>query len=110
MKPKNRKTSQIWLFLFGKPAWEIDLEGQEVDDVMLEALEKLGDELKERLLQITRVTRILLQDGWSASGGLYDIWFFKDVDPERARKELLALGLGPDDVQVEEEERDEDEE
>lgn len=102
------KTSRIFLFLFGKPAWEMELEGADIDENMAKALEQLGDDLKERLHYLSRITRLLLQNGWSASGGLYDISFYKDAAPEVARKELAALGLSPDEIQVEEEEWDED--
>jgi len=75
---ETEKTSRISLFIFGKPAWEMDLEGMEVDEKTVKMLLELGDELKERLHHLSRLTRLLLDNGWSDSGGLYDVWFSKE--------------------------------
>ncbi len=110
MNPTRSKSSCIMVFLFGKPAWELDLEGEEVDERMVLDLSKLGDELRERLHRTSRLTKTLLENGWSGSGGLYDISFYKDLAPEDARKELTALGISPDEVDIEEDDWSDDEE
>jgi hypothetical protein len=96
------KFSRIMLFLFGKPAWELDgLEGEELGEGFAGELEKLGEELHSRLGDCARTFRLLVGGGWSACGGLYDIDFTKDVPKREAVEELRILGL---DLEVEEEE------
>ena len=94
------KLSVVSVFLFGKPAWEIDLEMEDVDERMVEALENLGDELRERLHNQSRIIKLLLDNGWSGAGGLYDVSFYKDLSPDEARKELASLGIDPRDIDV----------
>jgi len=92
---KARKTSNITVFLFGKPAWEMNLENQDVDDDMVQALENLGDELKERLHYLSGLTRKLLDNGWTGQGSLYDISYYKDQSLEETARELTELGMNP---------------
>jgi hypothetical protein len=97
-----RKFSRVILFLFGKPAWELDgLEGEELGEGFAGELERLGEELHSRLRDCARALRILVGRGWSAWGGLYDIDFTKDLPKGEAATELKELGL---DLEVEEEE------
>jgi hypothetical protein len=67
---KARKTCSIAVFLFGKPAWELDLENYDVNAEMVQALENLGDELKERLHYASNTTKKLMENGWTGQGGL----------------------------------------
>jgi hypothetical protein len=99
---KTEATSEVSIFLFGKPAWEIELEGADVDAGMADTFETLGKELNERLRWIAEVTRKLLRNEWEGSGGLYDIYFYKPIPVERAKAELTHLGVNPDDVNLEE--------
>jgi hypothetical protein len=104
------KSSRIGLYLFGKPAWELDgLESQEIKQSFADQLERLGDELRNRLRESARVLRLLIGKGWSAYGGLYDIDFVKDLPKEDAAAEVKELGLDLD-VEEEEYEKEEDEE
>ena len=103
-----RKASNITIFLFGKPAWELDLEGRDADREMVDELGRLGDELKSRLDYISGLTKTLLENGWSGSGGLYDIYFRKDVAVEEARVELERLGVETRGLDIEEEEPEEE--
>ncbi len=102
------KETRFSLFLFGKPAWEIEeLEG-ELNFEVLEEIDALGKELYERLQWVARISRMLLNHGWEAYGTLYDIDFFKPVPAEAAEKELKELGLDPDKLGLEEEELDDE--
>ena len=82
------------IHLFGKPAWEIDnFEGCELDAEFSNVLRALGDNLRSRLYEIARVHELLVRNGWTAYGTLYDIDYYKDVSIEEAEKELRSMGL-----------------
>ena len=101
------KVSRLSLWLFGKPAWEIeDLEG-EVDFRVLEKVQVLGKELQGRLHWVSIIGKELLRRGWDAYGTLYDIDFYKHVSIEDAKKDLKELGLDAEVVGLEEEDLDE---
>ncbi len=103
-----QNSCRLTIWLFGKPAWELELEGAEVDAALLDEVSKLGDQLRERLLHVSATTKLLIENGWSGSGGLYDIWLNKDIGMEDARVELARLGIDSDEVNLEEEEMDEE--
>jgi hypothetical protein len=65
-----RKVSNMTLFLFGKPAWEMNLENEEVDEEMVQALENLGNELEARLHYLSGLTRKFLKNGWTGRRAL----------------------------------------
>ena len=100
-----RRMTHITVFVYGKPAWEMDLENQDVDERMIQALENLGIELKERLHYISRMRKLMVDNGWTGEGGLYDISFYKDCSVEEAKTELKTLGIDPRGMDIEEEER-----
>ena len=100
---KVTKTSNITVFLFGKPAWEMNLEHQDVDYEMVQALENLGNELNERLRYLSGLTRKLLDSGWTGQGGLYDISYYKDQSIDETTKELTELGMDPRGMDISEE-------
>ena len=87
-------TVEIGIFLFGKPAWEIDeLEGNRLDEGFANKLRELADNLRSRLLTVARAHELLVRNGWRAEGGLYDLMYYKDISEEDARKELENLGI-----------------
>lgn len=101
------KETRFSLYLFGKPAWEIEeLEGGEIDFKTLEKIDAVGKEIHERLQWVARIARELLNHGWDAYGTLYDIDFYKLIPAEAAKKELREMGLDPDELGIEEEELD----
>ncbi len=68
-------TVEVSVFLFGKPAWEIEgFEGGELNEAMIERIRKKG---------------------WEGSGTLYDVSLFKDTLLGEARRELADTGLDP---------------
>ena len=97
----------VSVFLFGKPAWEIDgMEGSPIDIELLAAIEACGQELGKRLTRAAAVGRKLVASGWEGSGGLYDIEFYKTATLRDAEEEMKALGIEPDDVTMREEGED----
>ncbi len=96
------------VFLFGKPAWEIeDLEGGELTPELIDQIRNTGDKIKNSLDQTASVLTKLLRNGWSGSGGLYDVDMHKDVTLDEAQRELITLGIDPTEVNLMEED-DED--
>lgn len=79
----------ITVFLFDKPALEVDIEGNTI--ISGELFRELGDELRGRLHIIAEITDKLLKLGWECSGGLYDIHFYKDTKLKEAKKELKTF-------------------
>ena len=85
---------ELTIFLFGKPAWEIEgLEGEQVTKELVERIRSLADELRDRLRWAADVIEKLLDNGWEAYGTLYCIELYKDVSLREAREELRRLGL-----------------
>jgi len=90
-------TVEVSVFLFGKPAWEIDgFEGGELDDELIERIRAKGKELNQYLDTSAGILKRLLQNGWEGCGTLYDVSLTKDTSIGQARKELIQLGLDPD--------------
>jgi hypothetical protein len=85
---------EIEIFLFGKPAWELDeFENKNLSKDFSKKLRELGKYLYERLNQIADIHEKLVENGWTAVGGLYDIFYYKDITVEEAKKELEELKL-----------------
>ncbi len=100
----------VSVFLFGKPAWEIDgLEGSPVDMELLNEVASRGQELSRRLARAAELGRKLVERGWEGVGLLYDIDFYKSISLRDAEEELKALGIEPDEVTIREEDEDDDE-
>jgi hypothetical protein len=94
----------VSVFLFGKPAWEIEgLEGCPVDLELLSAIAFCGQELSRRLTRAAELGKRLVGKGWEGQGLLYDIEFHKAVTLKGAEDELKALGIEPDEVSIREE-------
>jgi hypothetical protein len=97
------KTSNITIFLFGKPAWEMNLEGADAGYEMVEEIDKLSSVMGGRLREAARILKKLLDSGWSGQGCLYDISMYKDQTRAETERELVRLGINPSDVSIEEE-------
>jgi hypothetical protein len=94
----------VSIFLFGKPAWEIEgLEGSPVDLQLLSAIASCGQELNRRLTRAAELGRKLVVKGWEGYGLLYDVEFYKAVTLIDAEEELKGLGIEPDEVSIREE-------
>jgi hypothetical protein len=90
-------TAEASIFLFGKPAWEIEgLEGGELDEALIEEIRAKGKELSQSLEEAADALTRLKAIGWEGTGTLYDIMLFKDISLGEARRELSKLGLDPE--------------
>jgi hypothetical protein len=105
-EPSRKPLVIVSVFLFGKPAWEIELEGATVDLELLGAIASCGQELDRWLTRVAEFGKKLLDKGWDGSGALYDIDFYKEISLKDAEKELQALGIEPDEVTIREDEED----
>ncbi len=99
----------ILLHLFGKPAWELDREGEEVEPGELRAL---ADDLHARLRAAADALERLTAKGWEATLTLYDVdlghpYIRTEAD---ARNHVADLGLDPDAFSYLEYDDEEDEE
>jgi len=89
-------TVEVSIYLFGKPAWEIeDFEGGELDEALIEKIRKKGKELSQSLDEVADTLTRLMKKGWDGTGTLYDVSLFKDMSLGEARKELAEMGLDP---------------
>ena len=89
-------TVEISIFLFGKPAWEIDgLEGGDLDEGLIKRIREKGEDLNANLNEAADTLVRLRKKGWDGTGTLYDISLFKDVPLGEARRELAEMGLDP---------------
>ena len=97
----------VSVFLFGKPAWEIDgLEGSPVDLELLSEIASYGQLLSTWLKRAAEIGTRLLGGGWEGNGLLYDMEFYKEISLKDAEKELKDLGIEPDEVSIREESED----
>jgi hypothetical protein len=102
----TRRISHVMIHLFWKPGWELDIERDNIDMRAAEELERAAIVLWQRLHRASQITRNLLMNGWQGAGSAYDIDFTKDVAIDKARNELAALGIRPDEVLLEEHNED----
>jgi hypothetical protein len=105
-------TVHVSLFLFGKPAQELDKEGEEIEAGHVRAL---AGELNERLLKAADAIDRLTAHGWDATMMLYDVtlthpYIHTEVE---ARGRFEDLGLNADEfcfMELEDEDDFEEEE
>ena len=53
---------EVSVYLFGKPSWEMEIEGKDKIDPQI--LRDEGDELKERLYRAAEIVEALQNSGW----------------------------------------------
>ena len=83
----------VSVFVFGKPAWEIDgLEGSCVDFELLGEISSCGQQLNRRL------ARCGAGEVGGRYGLLYEVDFSKATSLKDVEEELKALGAEPDEV------------
>lgn len=101
-------TAEVSVHLFGKPSWEMDIEGGKATSQMLR---EKAVELKERLERAAEIFEKLEANGWSLAkvyGSVYSLDFCKDVTLEEARTELSGLGVNLEEIDVREVEDEEE--
>ena len=101
--------AEFWLFLYGKPAWDMELE-KDLDKDFSNTLRNVGDWHKEWLYEAADIYDKLVENGWEPYGTLYDITFYKDISLEDAKKELKKIGLKDYIDNLQESEFDEEDE
>ncbi len=90
-------TVEVNVFLFGKPAWEINgFQGGDLNDELIERIRAKGKDLGRYLDAAADTLQKLVQNGWEGCGTLYDVNLTKDITIGQARRELTELGLDPD--------------
>ena len=94
--------TEITLWLYGKPEWEI----RNLDEITGEQLKEHGKELMERLNQIGDIVTKLENNEWSKSGGLYDLFFYKDIGFDDAKKELTNLEIDIEKIDLRDDSED----
>jgi hypothetical protein len=99
----------INLHLFGKPAHELDAEGETVEPAQVR---QLADALHARLHAVADILEKLTGAGWEASMALYDVilWHPYIHSEADARGRIEDLGLNPDELDIWEDEEEEMEE
>jgi hypothetical protein len=108
-KPSSKPLVTVSVFLFGKPAWEIDgLEGSPVDLGLLSAIAMCGEELNRRLSRAAEVGKRLVANGWEGYGLLYDVEFYKTITLREAEDELRGMRVEPSEVSMREEVEDQE--
>jgi hypothetical protein len=97
----------ISLFLFSKPAHELDREGEEVEPNEVRAL---AQEIHHRLMKTAEYLEKLTAAGWEATLLLYDICLVHPyiTTEAEARGRIEDMGLNPDDFCFMEFEDDDD--
>ncbi len=104
----DRPLVTVTVFLFGKPAWEIDgLEGADVDVKLLDEVDSCGEHLFRRLARAAQIGRKLLGSGWEGCGLIYEIDFYKEISLRDAEVELKGMGIARDEVSIREDVSDE---
>ena len=91
------KTTEICLWLFGKPEWEINLEKAKPEDLI-----SLGENINERLENIAKTLKRLEENGWERSAGLYDIMLFNNITKKEAIKELKKIDISHKNLNIHE--------
>ena len=94
------------IILYGKPGWDLSIEGE--DDIDPKIFKLQGDYLKEHLHKVTNITEKLQSSGWSCYGTLYTLEFSKDISETEAKKELKKLKINLKDINIEEYEEEEE--
>ena len=92
---------EVNVWLFGKPAWELEIE-KKVD---VKEIRAKGEELKIRLELAADILEKLEKAGWELSGTLYNVYCYspkKYKTEEECVKALKDLGIDPEDVNIQE--------
>ncbi len=92
-----KKTTEINIYLFGKPEWELQHCKY---DTSVECLRMLGKNLHERLDRISVIVEKLNSIGMSETFGLYDIMYFTDDSEEIVKEKLKELDIKEDEVSL----------
>ena len=93
---------ELTLWLYGKPSWDMELEGKTfLDTNMLRTHALL---LKEHLERAADIIEQLQQKGWKLAesyGTLYSLTFYKKINKFQAERELNMLNIDLGEINLE---------
>jgi len=102
----------INIFLYGKPSWDMKIEGKR--RLNPEILKKQGNYLKEHMYEVADIVKKLQKANWEMSkayGALYSLEFSKEgLNKKEAEIELKKIGVSIKSISIEEFEDEEAEE
>jgi len=92
----------IILGLYGKPNWDMDIEGK--TRIKPELLKYQGETIRERLDKVASIVEKLQNHGWKLSeayGSIYSLDYCNEhIIIEEAEDELRNLGIDLEDVEI----------
>jgi|SRR3989338_848385 len=97
------KTTNISIYLYGKPSWELDIEGK--NNLDPEMFKRHGEDLRWRMYEVAETLDKLQTAGWDLAecyGALYSLEFYKDITEKEAKKQLNQLGIKTNLIHIEE--------
>jgi len=102
---------EISLHLYGKPSWDLDIEGKSYIDPLI--FKKHADHMRDHLYFIGEVLEKLQENNWKVAesyGAIYALSVYKEgVDTkEDAEKELIKIGIDPEEIDIMELEDEDD--
>jgi len=81
----NNYMVETMIYLFGKPAWEINVEGCDLNLDIIKEIDQLATDLHDHLKNTAKLLKLFLDKQWQGTGGLYDITVYKNTEtPEEA--------------------------
>jgi len=100
---------EISLWLYGKPSWDLELEGKRQINPKL--FKKHGEFLKDHLCSVAEILEKLQMNGWKlveSWGALYSLNLCKQTIKNKIElyEELNKLNINPEFVAIEEYEKD----
>ncbi|MHA1238356.1 MAG: hypothetical protein ACTSSJ_03805 [Candidatus Odinarchaeia archaeon] len=90
---KSIKVSHIHVYVLGNAAKEIEDFNGEISKDLPQKIVKASTNIKKRLLEVSRITAILLKNGWSGYGEGESLNFYKPIPAKKALQELGELKL-----------------
>ena len=89
------KQTEISVYLFGKPEWEIKCRPTP------EVLRELGKNLCKRLNRVSEIIEKLEVAGYPSQDNVYySLDYFTDDTEEMVKEQLKGLGIGEDEVSL----------
>lgn len=93
---------EIHLWLYGKPSWDLEIEGKKhIDPGLLKAHVSF---LKAHLDKTAELLEKLQKAGWLVAesyGAIYSLTLYKRTTKIKAQKELIQLGIKQEEVTLE---------
>jgi len=105
---ERTKVTEVTVWVFAKPPWEMEIEGWKKDISTAEEIENNGTELQQRLQRKAQIMRDLLLNRMERRRGLVS-YFLLQANPILAGEERIGrLGIDPNEVSLDEHEDETD--